>query len=538
MIFCPFSSRAQDSIASALRKKIEVANSDSIRIPLQIKLANHLINFDVDQSEKMTTAVLQKIKDKGYDSDYYKYQQADAYNELGLYAEVRNEFPKALKNYRKSIALFEEINDSIGMAHGYFNLSFINKVPDSAKSRQYLAKATRIFQAKGAEYSYELAHCYMSMGSFYHKYKQKDSAIYFLKKAQTTNDTIDIIYLTNNIIGSIYYKEKQYDKAFAFYQQSIDMAKKFNDHSKIASSHMNQGAIFTENKEYEKAINSIDSAIYYVKLIGGNIKRLENYYYSRHSINERKGDLKNALADYKTSRKYFDSINDNAQVKKLTELELNYQFEKEKEIAALELQSQKSKKRLYFILLFAAILLGLLTVYFLIKDRKQKITLAKKEVALKETEKIKSELALANRENELKKVIIENSITEEVLNKTLDDIKEIITFENERERKMALRSLSVSLLSEKSAQKDTISLQTYVDEVEMEFKILLDQKFPELNAKEKELLYLIKLGLTTNEITKLLNTTLSSVKSKRYRIRKKLAIHPDADIIAHIEQYI
>jgi DNA-binding NarL/FixJ family response regulator len=72
----------------------------------------------------------------------------------------------------------------------------------------------------------------------------------------------------------------------------------------------------------------------------------------------------------------------------------------------------------------------------------------------------------------------------------------------------------------------------------MEFKILLDQKFPEFNSKEKDLLYLIKLGLTTIEITKVLNTTLSSVKSKRYRIRKKLDIDPNIDIIAHIEQHI
>ena len=152
-------------------------------------------------------------------------------------------------------------------------------------------------------------------------------------------------------------------------------------------------------------------------------------------------------------------------------------------------------------------------------------------------EKIKSDFALVNRENELKKVVIENSITEEVLNKTLDDIKEIITFENETQRKLALRSLSVSLLSEKTTQKDTISLQSYVDKVEMEFKILLDQKFPILKPKEKQLLYLIKLGLTTNDITKVLNTTISSVKSKRYRIRKKLDIDSATDMIAHIEQY-
>ena len=47
----------------------------------------------------------------------------------------------------------------------------------------------------------------------------------------------------------------------------------------------------------------------------------------------------------------------------------------------------------------------------------------------------------------------------------------------------------------------------------------------------------MKLGLSTNEIKDLQNTSLASVKSIRYRIRKKLEIDSEADIIAHIEQY-
>ncbi len=83
---------------------------------------------------------------------------------------------------------------------------------------------------------------------------------------------------------------------------------------------------------------------------------------------------------------------------------------------------------------------------------------------------------------------------------------------------LALCSLSVTLLFQKINQRDIVSIQSYVDEVEIEFNFFLDQKFPEFNAKDKELLYLIKLDLITNGIIKVQNTYVSSVKSTKYRI--------------------
>ena len=117
----------------------------------------------------------------------------------------------------------------------------------------------------------------------------------------------------------------------------------------------------------------------------------------------------------------------------------------------------------------------------------------------------------------------------------MDDIKEIITFENEKERKLALKSLSASLLSEKTAKSTTSNTQNYLDEVSIDFKVKLDTHFPTLKPREKELLCMMKLGLSTSEISKLFNTTIASIKSARYRIRKKLGLNSDDDIIAYIE---
>ena len=46
---------------------------------------------------------------------------------------------------------------------------------------------------------------------------------------------------------------------------------------------------------------------------------------------------------------------------------------------------------------------------------------------------------------------------------------------------------------------------------------------------------MIKLGLGGTEISKLFNSSLASIKSLRYRIRKKLDIDSNEDMIAYIE---
>lgn len=140
---------------------------------------------------------------------------------------------------------------------------------------------------------------------------------------------------------------------------------------------------------------------------------------------------------------------------------------------------------------------------------------------------------MVTKDKELKNAVIENSLRQEILNNTLGEIREIIKLENEKERKLALKSLSASLLSEKVTK--VTDLKSYMDTVGMDFKVILDNKFPNLKEKEKELLCLMTLGLNATEISKLQNTTISAIKSARSRIRKKIGVDSKQDIIEFIK---
>ena len=537
LLILSFSVTAQvkDNILDALKLQIDQAASDSIKIPLQIQLANHTRQFDIEIAKEILKDILQEIEGNDYNSAYYLKQKATVYNGLGECAQDQSDKANALHYYLKSVKITEKILDSIGMGLSYHNLGYLYYgKSDEGKAKEYTRKAIKIRQALGEEYSFDLAMTYNVLALGFQQFKQSDSAFYYFEKAKEVDRSKEGLIITNSNMAFLYTGQKKYDKAVPLFEESIKVAQARKEYKTLSSHYQNLGYIYRQLKEYDKAIELTDSAIFYAQTIG-NKKQLENEYYSRHTIYKLKGDYKKAYEDYKLSITYLDSIHNVEELNRFTELDLKYQFEKEKEIAAIALKNEKRKKKVYLVFFILAVIIALLVLYLFRKNNKQKLILAQNKIALKEVEKLKTDLALATREKELKKVILKNSITEEVLNKTLDDIKEIITFENEKERKVALRSLSASLLSEKTSKASTTSLQNYLDKIDLDFKIRLDTHFPTLKPKEKELLSLIKFGLSTLEISKLLNTTLPAIKSSRYRIRKKLGLQSNDDIIAYIE---
>ena len=216
-------------------------------------------------------------------------------------------------------------------------------------------------------------------------------------------------------------------------------------------------------------------------------------------------------------------------------MELNHKFEKEKLADRLILESESSKRKLYFLLFILTVLLSIVILWLFKKNAKQRLKLSENKLEKEQLDKLKGEMVLLTRENELKRAVIENSLRQEVLHKTLDSIKQIIKLEKPEERNKELKSLWATLLSEKTTKTTSEHLQAYLNKVSMDFKIILNTKFTELSEKEKEIICFMTLGLTATQISEILKTTLSAIKSSRHRIRKKLFIDSDVDIITFIK---
>lgn len=535
-LLCSLSSTAQvkDSITDAIKTQLKEADTDSIKVPLLLKLAAHTSAFDVDEARQIALSAQKIIEAHNNESVHSQKQKAKLFQTLAICDELQDNIVASLGNLQKSIDISKSINDSLSLGRSYrIRGSLSVKNSDTITGRKYLKKSIDI--RKKINDSVGVSQSYIYLGvSFFYDAKQRDSMPYYTKLAKTYDNSLETKINADANLATFFLYDRDFEKARITYEGLIAPHKKLKKYLGLSSCYQSLGSVYAFLNQKDKSLQALDSAIAYSKIIG-NKDFLMSQYESRRNINSYFKDYKAAIKDFEFYKIYYDSIHDLKEAKRFTELELNYKFDKEKEIAAVELKSEKSKKTLYFILLFITAIAAIILIYLIRKNNKQHLQLAENELELKEVEKLKADLALANREKELKKVVIENSITAEVMNKTLDDIKQIITFENEQERQAALKSLSASLLSEKTAKSSTTSLQNYLDEVSIDFKVRLDTHFSVLKPREKELLCMMKLGLSSTEISKLLNTTLPSIKSSRYRIRKKLNLESNDDIIAFIE---
>jgi DNA-binding CsgD family transcriptional regulator len=61
-------------------------------------------------------------------------------------------------------------------------------------------------------------------------------------------------------------------------------------------------------------------------------------------------------------------------------------------------------------------------------------------------------------------------------------------------------------------------------------------KFPDLHKNERKLCAYLRLGLSSKEIASLLNISLRSVETFRYRLRKKLGLQPRESITDFVQR--
>ncbi|MCB0383592.1 MAG: sensor histidine kinase, partial [Psychroserpens sp.] len=97
------------------------------------------------------------------------------------------------------------------------------------------------------------------------------------------------------------------------------------------------------------------------------------------------GDYEKALENYQLLTKTNDSIFNENNIKKQTQQEMQYEFNKTEELNALELKSKEQQSKLYSYLAGLGLLLALILGFFFYKNRKKNIELAKQKSLLEDT---------------------------------------------------------------------------------------------------------------------------------------------------------
>ncbi len=145
-----------------------------------------------------------------------------------------------------------------------------------------------------------------------------------------------------------------------------------------------------------------------------------------------------------------------------------------------------------------------------------------------EVEKKRSEMGLKNKE--LASVAIQITHKDEMLTKLKKNL-EIVSKNINPESRIELNQLIRTIDSDIKLDEDWNNFTKHFEEVHYDFFKHLKNNYPLLTPKDLKMCAYLRINLSTKEIAPLLNISVRGVEISRYRLRKKLGIDKDTNLI-------
>ena len=432
----------------------------------------------------------------------------------------------SLKYYKKSLEIAQSIKDTVRIAKIYSWIGYAYSQKNNYKlSLEYHQKALETAKTTGVKSA--IAIYTSSVGDSYIEFKQYKNALDYILKANRLFEKIEHMEgyaWTLMSSATCYYMLGDFEKTILNSEKSLEISKKYK----------------------------------YLQICEKASKNLYLAYKFKNKNNK-------ALFYLELQNTYRDSLFNKGKLSKIAEIQTKYEIEKtvmQKEILQNEidinyqkLRVEKYQNRILYALIIIFIIIAFLIFYFLrLKNNslKQKNEIYRKEKLLKEkqTEIKKTQQDLI--EAELKNTKLEKKNLKDELdfknkeltnfalhltqkNDFLDEFKNEFKTIKKKYKEKDINSLYIRLNQMMQIDTEREKFQIHVEEVHQSFFHTLEKKYQNLTKGDKRLLALLMMNLSSKEIAGIINISPSSVNTKRYRLRKKLNIDSDENLIEFVK---
>lgn len=151
-----------------------------------------------------------------------------------------------------------------------------------------------------------------------------------------------------------------------------------------------------------------------------------------------------------------------------------------------------------------------------------------------QNESLEAELEFQNREltNLALNLIKKNEFLEDIK----DYVKQIKSTSDVEQKEILIDEILNQINQSMNIGKDRKTFHLHVEETYNDFFLKLEQNFPTLTRKEKQLAALLRLNLSSKEIAHLQNISPKSVEMNRYRLRQKMNLEQGENLTEHINK--
>ncbi|PWN08134.1 tetratricopeptide repeat protein [Rhodohalobacter mucosus] len=539
------------------REALQAAASDSLLIHSLIDSSYENAFSNPDRALMFADSALRLSKENSY-----KKGIAGAHGELGYAYSVKGDFRKAIDHLNHGIAISRAIGDSLGW------VSKINDLGSIYKSRNEYESAIELyFEAlrlcRELDLQRGVAVTLGNIGLSYFEMDRNDRALEYYTQALELNETLgdeSSLAKTYNNIGLLHGDEGRYKQAQNYHEKALKLRKELGYTIEIANSLNNIGRLLMQQGENVRAIDSLHTAMQINQdsdpelssIIHENLARSyesagmldsalvharktrtlsEEYgtmlgvqvgYELMAGIYGKMGRFEEAYESQRSMTSIKDSILNIEMSRQINELQTKYETaQKEKEIALLEEERQREAmlRNVFLSGLILVAIIGLL-IY-----NRQKLKIEKNRTEL-ENKKLKEDQLskdLAHKKRELTNQSLHLVQKNEMMKELKETIKEIRLKSEVNGRE--LQSLENIVDYSFNLDDDWEQFRHYFKAVHSGFFDSLKSACPDLTPNELRLAALAKLRLSVKETATILGITPASVKTARYRLRKKLGLN-------------
>ncbi len=439
--------------------------------------------------------------------------KANSLRSLGRYNEC-------LETHMESLKLKEEIGDTEeSIAASYWNIGNIQgDIENYEISNQYYNKAKTIYEKLDSKDDLASIKVNMALNLKGQKEYEESKALllevepYYIEKSYNN----DLAGIYDNV-GWILAQQDSLDLAEDYYNKSLEISKRYGETSLIGLNLRHLGELYNKKGEHRKALRFMKDALQ-ISEDTGTRKKMIGDLLEMSKAYAGLGRYKKAYEFHTDYHELHDEILGEENIKKMNELEVQYQTEKKEreliikqnEIKLLEERKQRAENQKLFLIisLIGALALAATIVYALRqKMKRNKIEREKldKDLEFKEKQLTTHALHLAHKN--------------EVLQDLKSQIKELkAEGANSRRYQEVINTINLDINNDGTWDQ----FRNYFEDVHKGFNSKVMGNYPNVSNNDLRLMSLLKMNLSSKEIANILNISVEGVKKARYRLRKKL----------------
>lgn len=411
IVSSPLWSQNQEVVDSLLRM-VNTDIQDQRQVDAFVQLAKQYSNSD----STLTTEYANKAISLAEQIEYHEGKMY-ALHQIGWMTMISGYFSESEPYFKDMLALAEEYDQKSAKADALNGIGQINSYQgNSEQALEYFLKSLSIREEINDRSGIAASHNNIAL-MYYQKLNFQDALTHYLKTLEIRKELNDIpnLALISTNIGSTYYYLGEREKSLEFHFDALRLAKEVGYTRVMAMAETNLGEFYADNGEYDLAIEHLLESVRLIDQMGSETNKLYPFmilgkvYYEMSdwslarkylnggmsyaeqagllssiqagaellSLVEREaGNYRAAYDAHVLFKEMADSLINEDATRKLTRLEADYEFQKEKD--SIQFQNQKelfaknSEIERSRLLLFVAIAIGLtllLTGYLIARSR-------------------------------------------------------------------------------------------------------------------------------------------------------------------------